>query len=92
MQEIATINLGSELGGVFCMKQYPRFPNSIFLGCFGGIVEVKFIGLKFEVANVVIISHKDMIIDFHICSNYPEEMFYLTKRAPSKIRNVKFSN
>lgn len=89
MEEIVCQNLGNELGGVLCIKQYSKFPNSLFLGCFSGIVELTFNGKAFEVLNYVKISQKDIIIDFHICSNYPEELFYLTKRAPSKVRNVR---
>jgi hypothetical protein len=96
MKNICTENFGSQFGSVLSIKK-SKYGNSIFLGCYTAILEVNFDGTQFNTINVMKLGKSDIVIDFYICdegevegSVEGKEIYYLTKKAPKKIRNLKY--
>jgi hypothetical protein len=69
----------------------------LFLACHTAILEVAFEGGKINLISVIKLGRTDAITDFFICDegeNQGElpgkEIYYLTKKAPKKVRNLKY--
>ena len=98
MTKISTLNLGSEFGCVLKIKKSSRGKH-IFLGCHTAIIELSFEAGKLSVVSVMKLGRNDTITDFFIYEEGERdgllagrEIYYLTKKAPKKIRNLKYSS
>lgn len=96
MKSICTKNFGEEFGSILSIKK-SKHGKSIFLGCFTAILEINFDGRQFNMVNVMKLGKSDIVIDFYICDEGDnegevggKEIYYLTKKAPKKIRNMKY--
>ena len=89
MEEIACKDFGPQYGACFVIKK-PEYSRNYMLGCYTGILEVEFTGTEFNLISVVKLGRMDIIIDFYVCKGNRKEIYYLTKKAPSKIRNLRF--
>lgn len=96
MSNVSTKNFGHDLGAVLSIKKSTK-NSSIYLGCHTAILEVFFDGIQFNLLNIMKLGKSDIVIDFYICDEGEiegrvegKEIYYLTKKAPNKIRNMKY--
>ena len=91
MEEIACRDFGPEYGACFVVKK-PEYSRNYMLGCYTGILEVEFTGTEINLISVIKLGRMDIIVDFYVCKGNQKEIYYLTKKAPTKIRNLRFLN
>ena len=96
MTKICTQNFGAEFGCILKLKK-STVGKHLFLACHTAILEVAFESGKINLVSVIKLGRTDAITDFFICDEGEhegelcgKEIYYLTKKAPRKVRNLKY--